>query len=119
MPGSNEVLWGLAAGLVEDKHNQNIEEAARQELEGKFDVYGGSHLSLFPKNLPRMQCGLVVHLRSEQITIVDSGSRFSNSLLGCFLHLSFPTPNFDGTLRGMSFERWRVDSAMQGTRCNG
>ena len=46
MPGSNDIHWGLAAGLVEDKHNHNIEEAARQELEGtlrRFFRSGRSH----------------------------------------------------------------------------
>eukprot|EP00537_Pseudo-nitzschia_pungens_P011471 CAMPEP_0172392224 /NCGR_PEP_ID=MMETSP1061-20121228/8419_1 /TAXON_ID=37318 /ORGANISM="Pseudo-nitzschia pungens, Strain cf. pungens" /LENGTH=287 /DNA_ID=CAMNT_0013123021 /DNA_START=81 /DNA_END=940 /DNA_ORIENTATION=+ len=42
MPASHRVLWGLAAGLVEDKkHGRDTEVAARHELEEECHLTGG------------------------------------------------------------------------------
>lgn len=47
MPASNRVLWGLAAGLVEAKHDQfDPEVAARHELEEECHLKNGRWISL-------------------------------------------------------------------------
>lgn len=46
MPASNRILWGLAAGLIEDKHGHNTELAARHELEEECHLKGGTWIPL-------------------------------------------------------------------------
>ncbi len=46
MPGSNQILWGLAGGLVEDKHDANSVRAARDELEEEAHLTGGTWIHL-------------------------------------------------------------------------
>lgn len=41
MPASHRVLWGIAAGLVEDKHGQDVYLAAQHELEEECHLTGG------------------------------------------------------------------------------
>lgn len=42
-PGSNKILYGIAAGLVEaDKHGSSYETAARHELEEETQLAGGT-----------------------------------------------------------------------------
>lgn len=72
MPGSNKILWGLAAGLVEDKHNHDVELAARHELEEECHLKGGRWISLCHKPasmdkyaLTTVACYLVVDPEPE------------------------------------------------------
>ncbi len=67
MPASNKILWGLAAGLIEDKHGQNTEIAARHELEEECHLKGGTWIPLLTKPaqmdkyaLTAIQCYLVI-----------------------------------------------------------
>ena len=46
MPASNRILWGLAAGLIEDKHGHDTELAARHELEEECHLKGGRWIPL-------------------------------------------------------------------------
>lgn len=50
MPGSNSIKYGVAAGLVEDKHTQSDEDpkltAARHELEEECHLVGGKWIQL-------------------------------------------------------------------------
>ena len=50
MPGSNSVLHGVAAGLVEDKHNDTADDpcltAAKFELEEEAQLVGGTWVQL-------------------------------------------------------------------------
>lgn len=45
-PGPNQVLRGLAAGLIEDKHDSNARMAAEHELEEELHLSGGTWHSL-------------------------------------------------------------------------
>lgn len=49
MPGSHKILWGLAAGLVEDKHGADVSVAARDELEEEAQLTGGRWIPLSTK----------------------------------------------------------------------
>lgn len=46
MPASHKILWGMAAGLVEDKHNDDVATAARDELEEEAHLTGGRWILL-------------------------------------------------------------------------
>lgn len=46
MPGSHKILWGIAAGLVEDKHDSDVSRAARDELEEEAQLTGGTWIPL-------------------------------------------------------------------------
>ena len=46
MPASHKILWGLAAGLVEEKHDDNVATAARDELEEEAHLIGGTWIPL-------------------------------------------------------------------------
>lgn len=47
MPGSNKILWGLAAGLIEtDKHGNDPRIAAQHELEEECHLSGGTWVPL-------------------------------------------------------------------------
>lgn len=72
MPASNKILWGLAAGLIEDKHGQNTETAARHELEEECHLKGGTWIPLLTKPaqmdkyaLTAIQCYLVIDPEPE------------------------------------------------------
>jgi hypothetical protein len=46
MPASNKILWGIAAGLIEDKHGNDPSVAARHELEEECHLIGGTWVEL-------------------------------------------------------------------------
>jgi len=46
MPASHKMLYGLAAGLVEEKHGSDIFMAARYELEEEAHLTGGTWIPL-------------------------------------------------------------------------
>ena len=47
MPGSNQIMWGLAAGLIEaGKHDDNSLIAAQHELEEECHLVGGTYIRL-------------------------------------------------------------------------
>lgn len=46
MPASHKVLWGLAAGLIEDKHGHDPYLAAQHELEEECHLAGGRWIPL-------------------------------------------------------------------------
>lgn len=46
MPGSHRILWGMAAGMVEDKHGHDAAKAARDELEEEAHLTGGIWIPL-------------------------------------------------------------------------
>lgn len=46
MPASHKVLWGVAAGLVEDKHGHDVALAAQHELEEECHLTGGEWIPL-------------------------------------------------------------------------
>lgn len=46
MPASHKVLWGIAAGLVENKHDQDEYLAAQHELEEECHLTGGEWIPL-------------------------------------------------------------------------
>jgi ADP-ribose pyrophosphatase YjhB (NUDIX family) len=46
MPGSHRILWGLAAGLIEDKHGEDPSVAAQHELEEECHLTGGTWIPL-------------------------------------------------------------------------
>ena len=46
MPGSHKILWGMAAGLVEDKHGHDVAKAAQDELEEETQLTGGTWIPL-------------------------------------------------------------------------
>ena len=46
MPASHKILWGLAAGLIEDKHGEDPSVAARYELEEECHLTGGEWIPL-------------------------------------------------------------------------
>jgi hypothetical protein len=45
-PGSNKIMWGIAAGLVEGKHGQDSMVAARHDLEEECHLVGGTWIPL-------------------------------------------------------------------------
>lgn len=49
MPGSHKIMWGIAAGLVEDKHGADVSKAARDELEEEAQLTGGEWIPLSVK----------------------------------------------------------------------
>mmetsp|Transcript_61329 Transcript_61329/g.70475 ORF Transcript_61329/g.70475 Transcript_61329/m.70475 type:complete len:274 (+) Transcript_61329:105-926(+) len=73
MPASNQILWGLAAGLVEKKHNNhNMEVAARHELEEECHLKNGRWITLLnqPTAMDKyatttIQCYLVLDPEQE------------------------------------------------------
>lgn len=72
MPASNKILWGLAAGLIEDKHGQDTDIAARHELEEECHLKGGKWFPLLTKPaamdkyaLTAIQCYLVIDPEPE------------------------------------------------------
>ena len=72
MPASNKILWGLAAGLIEDKHGQDTEIAARHELEEECHLKGGKWIPLLTQPaamdkyaLTTIQCYLVIDPEPE------------------------------------------------------
>jgi NUDIX domain len=46
MPASHRILYGLAAGLVEEKHGADVATAARDELEEEAHLTGGQWIHL-------------------------------------------------------------------------
>lgn len=46
MPASHRITYGLAAGLVEDKHGADVATAARHELEEEAHLVGGTWIPL-------------------------------------------------------------------------
>ena len=50
-PGPHEVLYGLAAGLIEDKHGADPRVAAEHELEEECHLRGGRWYSLTDRPL--------------------------------------------------------------------
>eukprot|EP00934_Nitzschia_sp_Nitz4_P007029 Nitzschia sp. Nitz4//scaffold5_size260463//232448//233212//NITZ4_001025-RA/size260463-augustus-gene-0.111-mRNA-1//-1//CDS//3329555469//7019//frame0 len=52
MPGPHKVMWGLAAGMVEEKHGNQAEKAARDELEEEAHLEGGTWIRLTPRKGP-------------------------------------------------------------------
>ncbi|KAL3937139.1 MAG: hypothetical protein SGBAC_007677, partial [Bacillariaceae sp.] len=46
MPASHKVLWGVAAGLIEDKHGHDASLAAEHELEEECHLTGGKWIPL-------------------------------------------------------------------------
>lgn len=46
MPASHRIMFGLAAGLIEDKHGHDTELAARHELEEECHLKGGKWILL-------------------------------------------------------------------------
>ena len=48
MPGPHSYLWGLAAGLIEEKHNHDVELAARHELEEEVHLKNGRWILCTP-----------------------------------------------------------------------
>lgn len=46
MPGSNKILYGIAAGLIEAKHGDKPAVAAQHELEEECHLTGGTWISL-------------------------------------------------------------------------
>ena len=67
MPASHKVLWGIAAGLIEDKHQHDSELAARHELEEECHLKGGKWIPLLtqPAAMDKyatttIQCYLVI-----------------------------------------------------------
>jgi len=72
MPATNRVMWGLAAGLIEDKHGQDTETAARHELEEECHLKGGKWIPLLTQPvvmdkyaLTTIQCYLVIDPEPE------------------------------------------------------
>ncbi|OEU08442.1 hypothetical protein FRACYDRAFT_229133 [Fragilariopsis cylindrus CCMP1102] len=73
MPASNRILWGLAAGLVEEKHdNHNTELAARHELEEECHLKNGKWIPLLHQptamdkySTTTIQCYLVLDPEKE------------------------------------------------------
>jgi ADP-ribose pyrophosphatase YjhB (NUDIX family) len=72
MPASNRILWGLAAGLIEDKHGHDTELAARHELEEECHLKGGRWIPLLtqPAAMDKyatttIQCYLVIDPEPE------------------------------------------------------
>ena len=49
MPASHRILWGLAAGLVEEKHGSDVLTAAQDELEEESHLTGGTWIQLSSK----------------------------------------------------------------------
>lgn len=73
MPASHRILWGLAAGLIEDKHGQDTEVAARHELEEECHLRGGKWYPLLDRPaamdkyaLTEIQCYLVLDPEPEE-----------------------------------------------------
>jgi ADP-ribose pyrophosphatase YjhB (NUDIX family) len=74
MPASNRILWGLAAGLVEEKHNNhNTELAARHELEEECHLKNGKWIPLLHQptamdkySTTTIQCYLVLDPEKEE-----------------------------------------------------
>mmetsp|Transcript_2731 Transcript_2731/g.4673 ORF Transcript_2731/g.4673 Transcript_2731/m.4673 type:complete len:228 (-) Transcript_2731:1081-1764(-) len=50
-PGPHEMLWGLAAGMIEDKHGDDPKVAAECELEEECHLRGGRWYSLSERPL--------------------------------------------------------------------
>lgn len=46
MPASHKVLWGVAAGLIEEKHGHDAHLAAQHELEEECHLTGGEWVPL-------------------------------------------------------------------------
>lgn len=46
MPASHKILWGLAAGLIEEKHGEDPSVAAQHELEEECHLTGGTWIPL-------------------------------------------------------------------------
>jgi ADP-ribose pyrophosphatase YjhB (NUDIX family) len=72
MPASNRILWGLAAGLIEEKHGHDTELAARHELEEECHLKGGQWIPLLtqPAAMDKyattvIQCYLVIDPEPE------------------------------------------------------
>ena len=72
MPASNRILWGLAAGLIEEKHGHDTELAARHELEEECHLKGGKWIPLLtqPAAMDKyattvIQCYLVIDPEPE------------------------------------------------------
>ena len=90
MPASNRILWGLAAGLVEEKHdNHNTELAARHELEEECHLKNGKWIPLLHQptamdkySTTTIQCYLVLDPEKEDnpkaLDEVSSGKMFSD-----------------------------------------
>ena len=73
MPASHRILWGLAAGLIEDKHGHDTELAARHELEEECHLKGGTWIPLLsqPAAMDKyatttIQCYLVLDPEPEE-----------------------------------------------------
>lgn len=73
MPASHKVLWGIAAGLIEDKHQHDAELAARHELEEECHLKGGKWIPLLtqPAAMDKyatttIQCYLVIDPDPEE-----------------------------------------------------
>jgi ADP-ribose pyrophosphatase YjhB (NUDIX family) len=73
MPASHKVMWGLAAGLIEDKHGHDTEMAARHELEEECHLKGGkwilltkSPVAMDKYSTTKMHCYLVIDPEPEE-----------------------------------------------------
>jgi 8-oxo-dGTP pyrophosphatase MutT (NUDIX family) len=73
MPASHRVLYGLAAGLIEDKHGHDTELAARHELEEECHLKGGKWILLTEEpvamdkySTTKMYCYLVIDPEPEE-----------------------------------------------------
>ncbi|KAG7370916.1 hypothetical protein IV203_019486 [Nitzschia inconspicua] len=73
MPASHRVMYGLAAGLIEDKHGHDTEMAARHELEEECHLKGGRWFLLTNEpvamdkySTTKMYCYLVIDPEPEE-----------------------------------------------------
>jgi hypothetical protein len=72
MPASHRVMYGLAAGLIEDKHGHDTELAARHELEEECHLKNGKWILLTKEpvamdkySTTKMYCYLVIDPEPE------------------------------------------------------
>lgn len=73
MPASHRIMFGLAAGLIEDKHGHDTELAARHELEEECHLRGGEWILLTKEpvamdkySTTKMYCYLVIDPEPEE-----------------------------------------------------